>query len=295
VLACVLGHDGRLAGGTPSYAFPEQAVQALARIVDFVRRRDRPAVAAEAQPWCRDRAAAALVRRELAAHPGGRWLDQPTAARLLACYGVHVAESISVDGPESAAEAAAFTGLPAALKATGPGLIHKSDVGGVALGLATPADVARAYREMSARLGPAMTGALVQPMAADGVEIIIGGVEHPAFGPLIMVGMGGPTAELLTDRAFRVPPVTRHDAAEMLRELRSYPLLTGYRGRPKANIAALEEQIVRVARFLGDVPEAAELDLNPVLVTPRGAVAVDVRLRLAPLPPPPSPYRRRLR
>ena len=162
------------------------------------------------------------------------------------------------------------------------------------LGLAANT-VARAYREMAARLGPAMTGALVQPMAADGVEIIIGGVEHPAFGPLIMVGMGGPTAELLTDRAFRVPPVTRQDAAEMLRELRCYPLLTGYRGRPEANIAALEEQIVRVARFLGDVPEAAELDLNPVLVTPRGAVAVDVRLRLAPLPPPPSPYRRRLR
>jgi len=144
-------------------------------------------------------------------------------------------------------------------------------------------------------LGPAMTGALVQPMVTDGVEIIIGGVEHPAFGPLIMVGMGGLTAELLTDRAFRVPPITRRDAAEMLRELRCFPLLTGYRGRPKVNVGALEEQIVRVARFLEEIPEAAELDLNPVLVTPRGAAAVDVRLRLAPLPPPPSPYRRRLR
>jgi acyl-CoA synthetase (NDP forming) len=110
-----------------------------------------------------------------------------------------------------------------------------------------------------------------------------------------MVGMGGLTAELLTDRAFRVPPITRRDAAEMLRELRCFPLLTGYRGRPKVNVGALEEQIVRVARFLEEIPEAAELDLNPVLVTPRGAAAVDVRLRLAPLPPPPSPYRRRLR
>lgn len=296
VLACVLGHDGVLPGGTPSYAFPEQAVYALSRVVDYVRRRERPAeIAAEARPWSRDRTAAAIVRQELAEHPEGRWLDHRTAARLLARYGVHVAESIEVDGPETAAEAAALTGLPAALKATGPDLVHKSDVGGVALDLATPADVAQAYREMAERLGPAMTGALVQPMVTDGVEIIIGGVEHPAFGPLIMVGMGGLTAELLTDRAFRVPPITRRDAAEMLRELRCFPLLTGYRGRPKVNVGALEEQIVRVARFLEEIPEAAELDLNPVLVTPRGAAAVDVRLRLAPLPPPPSPYRRRLR
>ena len=296
VLACVLGHDGVLPGGTPSYAFPEQAVYALSRVVDYVRRRERPAeIAAEARPWSRDRTAAAIVRQELAEHPEGRWLDHRTAARLLARYGVHVAESIEVDGPETAAEAAALTGLPAALKATGPDLVHKSDVGGVALDLATPADVAQAYREMTERLGPAMTGALVQPMVTDGVEIIIGGVEHPAFGPLIMVGMGGLTAELLTDRAFRVPPITRRDAAEMLRELRCFPLLTGYRGRPKVNVGALEEQIVRVARFLEEIPEAAELDLNPVLVTPRGAAAVDVRLRLAPLPPPPSPYRRRLR
>lgn len=296
VLACVLGHDGMLPGGTPSYAFPEQAVYALSRVVDYVRRRERPAeLAAEARPFSRDRTAAAIVRRELAEHPEGRWLDHRTAARLLACYGVHVAESIDVDGPETAAEAAALTGLPAALKATGPDLVHKSDVGGVALNLATPADVAQAYREMAERLGPAMTGALVQPMVTDGVEIIIGGVEHPAFGPLVMVGMGGLTAELLTDRAFRVPPITHRDAAEMLRELRCFPLLTGYRGRPKVNIEALEEQIVRVARFLEEIPEAAELDLNPVLVTPRGAAAVDVRLRLAPLPPPPSPYRRRLR
>ncbi|MFO7252272.1 MAG: GNAT family N-acetyltransferase, partial [Actinomycetes bacterium] len=293
VLACVLGHDGVLPGGTPSYAFPEQAVYALSRVVDYVRRRERPAeIAAEARPWSRDRTAAAIVRQELAEHPEGRWLDHRTAARLLARYGVHVAESIEVDGPETAAEAAALTGLPAALKATGPDLVHKSDVGGVALDLATPADVAQAYREMAERLGPAMTGALVQPMVTDGVEIIIGGVEHPAFGPLIMVGMGGLTAELLTDRAFRVPPITRRDAAEMLRELRCFPLLTGYRGRPKVNVGALEEQIVRVARFLEEIPEAAELDLNPVLVTPRGAAAVDVRLRLAPLPPPPSPYRR---
>src|SRR5690606_8753476 len=223
VLACVLGHDGVLPGGTPSYAFPEQAVYALSRVVACVRRGGRPAeIAAEARPGSRDRTAAAIVRQELAEHPEGRWLDHRTAARLLARYGVHVAESIEVDGPETAAEAAALTGLPAALKATGPDLVHKSDVGGVALDLATPADVAQAYREMAERLGPAMTGALVQPMVTDGVEIIIGGVEHPAFGPLIMVGMGGLTAELLTDRAFRVPPITRRDAAEMLRELRCF-------------------------------------------------------------------------
>jgi acyl-CoA synthetase (NDP forming)/RimJ/RimL family protein N-acetyltransferase len=294
VVVCVLGHDGALDGGVPCYAFPEQAVQALGRVVEYVRRRDRPA-SAEPWSWCRDDAASAIIRRELAEHPEGRWLDHATASRLLACYGVHVAESIGVDGPESAAEAAGLTGLPAAVKATGPELVHKSDVGGVALGLVTQADVARAYREMAERIGPAMTGAIVQRMAENGVEIIVGGVEHASFGPLLMVGMGGRAAELLTDRTFRVPPVSRRDAAEMLRELRCFPLLDGYRGRPKVNVAALEEQIVRVARLLDEVPEVAELDLNPVIVTPRGAAAVDIRLRLAPIPPPPSPYRRRLR
>jgi acyl-CoA synthetase (NDP forming) len=211
----------------------------------------------------------------------------------LACYDIEIAEFDTVDSPERAGEVAAKLGFPIALKATGP--VHKSDVGGVRLNLRTPAEVMDAYRAMRESIGPEMTGATVQRMAGDGVEIIVGAVGHPRFGPLIMVGMGGVTAELLADRAFRVPPFTAQDPAEMIRELRCAPLLAGYRGRPIADVAALENQILRVAALVNDLPEIAEFDLNPVIVGPTSAVAVDLRIRLAPATPAPSPLRRRLR
>jgi acyl-CoA synthetase (NDP forming) len=292
----VIGHDGLIDEGVPGYAFPEQAVQALRRAVDYVRRRDE---LDDVPPPAVDPAGAVgakqIIRDELGRHPDGGWLDYETASRLLACYGVHVAEAIDAAGPASAVEAAARTGLPAVLKATGPDLVHKSDVGGVQVNLRTPQEVGEAYRRMAERIGPAMTGAIVQRMAESGVEIIIGGVQHAAFGPLIMVGMGGVTAELLADHSFRVPPITERDAARMLRELRCFPLLTGYRGRPQADVAALRRQIIGVAQLMEDRPEVAELDLNPVMVTPSGAIAVDVRVRLEPAVPPPSAFRRRLR
>ncbi|XVQ90006.1 GNAT family N-acetyltransferase [Microbispora siamensis] len=295
VLVCLAGHDELIDGRVPAYAFPEQAVHALARAVGYATWRARPAAPAEDVPGIDLAAVRRIVAADLAAHPEGRWLDERTAARLLSAYGVHVAESVAVDGPEAAAEAAALTGLPAALKATGPRITHKSDVGGVRLNLQTPEQVRHAYREMSARLGPAMQGAIVQAMAPEGIEMIIGGVAHETFGPLIMVGLGGVTTELLADRAFRVPPIDRAEAGRMIGELRCAPLLHGYRGRPEADVRALADQIVRVGRLMDDQPDIAELDLNPVIVTSGGAVAVDARVRLAPAPPLPSPFRRRLR
>ncbi|HEY9524555.1 MAG TPA: acetate--CoA ligase family protein, partial [Thermopolyspora sp.] len=295
VLACLMGHDGIIDGRVPSYAFPEQAVHALRRVAAYVGRRAKAPETVTELTFGPDPAVRRITRAELRRHPEGGWLDQQTMAELLGHYGVDLARTITVDSPGSAAEATELTGLPAVLKATGPDLVHKSDVGAVALDLRTPEQVAGAYRQMAGRLGTAMTGAIVQRMAGEGVEIIIGGVQHPAFGPLLMVGMGGVTAELLADRAFRVPPLTLQDAAEMIAELRCAPLLSGYRGRPRTDIAALRQQIVAVGRFLDDVPEAAELDLNPVIVGPDGALTVDVRVRLAPVTPPPSPFRRRLR
>ncbi|MEV7805631.1 GNAT family N-acetyltransferase [Microbispora sp. NPDC088329] len=295
VLACLAGHDALIDGRVPAYAFPEQAVHALARAAAHATWRARPARPAEDVAGIDLAAVRRIVAADLAAHPGGRWLDERTATRLLSAYGVHVAESVAVDGPEAAAEATALTGLPAVLKATGPRIVHKSDVGGVRLDLRTHEQVRQAYRDMAARLGSAMTGAIVQAMAAEGVEMIIGGVAHETFGPLIMAGLGGVTTELLADRAFRVPPIGRAEAGRMIGELRCAPLLRGYRGRPEADIRALADQIVRVGRLMDDQPYIAELDLNPVIVTPDSAVAVDVRVRLAPAPPLPSPFRRRLR
>lgn len=294
VLACVTGHDGLLEGRVPCYAYPEQAVQALRHAVDYASWRASPQTPA-AEPGRADTATARdLVEAELARYPHSRWLDHGGAARLLGCYGVRVVESIETDGADGAAAAAVTVGFPAVLKATGPDLVHKSDVGGVRAGLGTPDEVRRAYREMAGTIGPAMTGAVVQPTVTAGVEIIIGGVAYDAFGPLLMVGMGGVTAELLPDRSFRVPPVDDRGAAAMLAELRCAPLLSGYRGRPRADTGALRQQIVGVGRLLNELPEVAELDLNPVIVSPGGAVAVDVRIRLAPAVAPPSSLRRRL-
>ncbi|GAA2287360.1 hypothetical protein GCM10010149_37150 [Nonomuraea roseoviolacea subsp. roseoviolacea] len=291
VLACVIGHDGLIDGRVPGYAFPEQAVQALAHAVRYAEWRRRPIAPSIAPPQADEKSARKIVNAQLEACPAGGWLSPAATARLLGCYGVRLAESIDADSPEAAALAAERVGLPVVLKAIGP--VHKSDVGGVRLDLRTQEEVRRAYREMSARIGDGMTGAIVQRLLPSGVEIIVGGVNYPAFGPLVMVGMGGVMADLLADRAFRVPPVT--DAADMIGELRCAPLLHGYRGSPPADVGALADQVTRVGRLLDDLPQVAELDLNPVIVTPDGATTVDARIRVAPCEPPPSPLLRRLR
>ncbi|MEU8359776.1 GNAT family N-acetyltransferase [Nonomuraea sp. NPDC048882] len=291
VLACVAGHDGLIDGRVPSYAFPEQAVQALAHAVrDAAWRRSAARPAAVSVPADAE-AARQIVRDALKEQPDGGWLPPEAAVSLLRCYGVNVTESIEAHSAEAAAEAAARVGLPAVLKAVGP--VHKSEVGGVRLGLQTTDEVRQAYHDMSARIGAEMTGALVQRLAPGGVEIIVGGVNYPAFGPLVMVGMGGVLADLLADRAFRVPPIA--DPAAMLAELRCAPLLHGYRGAPAVDAEALQDQLVRVGQLLDDLPQVAELDLNPVIVSPDGALAVDARIRVLSCQPPPSPLLRRLR
>ena len=128
-----------------------------------------------------------------------------------------------------------------------------------------------------------MTGAIIQQMAAPGVETIVGVVDHPLFGPLVMFGMGGTATELLGDRSFRILPVTDLDAAELVRSLRASPLLFGYRGSPPVAVDALEDVLQRIARLAGDVPELAELEINPLIVSPEGAIAVDARAKVAPV------------
>jgi acyl-CoA synthetase (NDP forming) len=151
------------------------------------------------------------------------------------------------------------------------------------LGLTTEEDVAEAYRTMSDRLGGHMTNATVQQMAEPGVETIVGVVHHPLFGVLLMFGMGGIATELLDDRSFRILPVTDLDASELVRSLRASPLLFGYRGTPPVAVTALEDVLQRVARLAAEIPSLAELDINPLIVSATGVVAVDARARVAPI------------
>ncbi len=281
----------------PAFSSPEAAVRALGRAVAYAEwRRRPPGRVRELERFDVDRAAD-VIADALAAAPAGGWLTPDQVWDVLEAVGVKTARTVAVGSPDDAAAAAARIGFPVALKASGPDLIHKSDVGGVALDLGDEAAVRAAYTDMTTRIGSRMTGGVVQAMAAAGTETIIGVVQDAVFGPLVMFGLGGVATELLGDRSFRVLPLTDADAADLVRSLRASPLLFGYRGAPPADTAALEDLLERVARLAGHHDdrgvEIAELDLNPVIVGPGGAVVVDARIRIGAEPAgPPLDVRR---
>lgn len=184
-------------------------------------------------------------------------------------------------GLDDVAAAAARVGYPVVVKAADPAIVHKSDQHLVRLDLADPAAVRGAYLAITSVLGEPDPPVVVQPMRPGGVELAVGIVHDPLFGSLVMLGLGGIHTDLLGDRAFRLLPLTDLDATRMWRSLRGAPLLTGYRGAPPIDTGALEDLLLRVARLAEDLPEIAELDLNPVLAFPHGVLAVDAKLRLA--------------
>ena len=172
-------------------------------------------------------------------------------------------------------------GFPVVLKIVSPEITHKSDVGGVKLGLQSGAQVSQAYREIVAAVpGARIHGVSVQPMAAQGVEVILGMTKDPQFGPVLMFGLGGVMVEVLKDVAFRLVPLTRRDARQMVREIRGYPILEGYRGQEPADVEALEDALLSLSTFLEAHPEVKELDLNPVFAYKKGVLAVDARVVL---------------
>ena len=289
------GEPGEQDGAhVPTFASPEPAARALARAANYAKWRARPPGAVpDLDAFDADRARA-LVDAFLIRSPQGGWLPAEDVDELLAAAGVRTAASATVGNAEEAARAAAQLGFPVALKAAGPELVHKSDVGGVRLDLRSEDEVADAYQSMADHIGERMTGGTVQQMAVPGVETIVGVVHHPLFGALVMFGMGGIATELLGDTSFRILPVTDLDAAELVRSLRASPLLFGYRGSPPVAVTALEDVVQRVARLAGDVPALTELDINPLIVSPNGAIAVDARAKVGPVPPGPQPDLRQM-
>jgi acetyl coenzyme A synthetase (ADP forming)-like protein len=279
-----------LATGIPAYSTPEEAVRALAHAVRYARWREAAAEPVPELEGTDTDAAAGIVAESLA--EGGGWLVPERAAALLAAYGVPQVRAQIAGSPAGAARCAAELGGPVAIKAIAPGLVHKADAGGVRLGIDGPAAVTRAAREIAASVreaGHAPAGFVVQAMAPAGVEILVGVVGDPDFGPVVACAAGGGAVELLGDVQTRLAPLTRTDAADMIRSLRTFPLLDGYRGAEPADVAALEDVLVRVAALAAAHPEIAELDCNPVLVGPDGAIVVDARVRIEPSRPP-RPY-----
>ena len=262
----------------PSYAFPESGALALGRVTSYAEWRVRP-VDQEAVVDKFDRHRVRRIIDRVIARGGG-WTTPEEGLELLAASGIDTAASRVVTGADNAAGAASAIGYPVALKALGPTLLHKTERRAVCLNLTDEPALRRAYAEFTNRFGQEMTATLVQRMIPSGVEMIVGALQDPLFGPVIACGTGGIMVDLLADTAFRLHPVTQLDAREMLEELRGVQLLRGYRGAPPADEAALSDVVLRVSALVDAAPEIQELDLNPVMVLSSGACVADVRLRV---------------
>jgi acetate---CoA ligase (ADP-forming) subunit beta len=215
-------------------------------------------------------------------------LPEPLAAALLGEYGIeYVAHEVAVAADEAVA-AAERLGFPVVLKVVSPDVVHKSDAGGVVLGLADPLAVSAGFAALVASVqelvpGARIDGVLVcRQVAGARAEMIVGAIRDETFGPTVMLGAGGVLTEVIGDVSFRLAPLTHADALDMLRELRSARMLTGFRNVPPLDLDALAHVVVRLGDLLRDRPEVREVDLNPVLAFPDGCVAVDARILTTP-------------
>lgn len=253
--------------GLPLFADIEDAVRGLAANRD----------------WHRRRAALQIHSSRVEAPPAGAFpplregvWTADKALRLCQAYGIPVAPWEVASTPDAAARCADRIGYPVALKLLSPEVLHKSDWGGVALGLEDREAVRREGQAMLRR-APAGAVLMVQQMVTEGVEVILGGKQDPTFGPVVVFGIGGVLAELLEDVAFRVAPLTKQDAQEMISEVRAQRLLRGFRGRPAVDREALVDALIRFSHLVADHVSVREIDVNPLVCSAEGVVAVDAR------------------
>jgi acetyl coenzyme A synthetase (ADP forming)-like protein len=276
VLAVVMSSEGipealRGSRHVSAFAYPESAARALGRVAgraEWLRRPQGALLALEGI----DHARAAAVVAGALERADDAWLDPAATRELLLAYGVPLVPERVAASAEEAVAAARELGLPAVVKTAAPGA-HKTETGGIALDLASEADVAAAAE----RIGPPV---IVQPMLSGGAELLAGIVQDPVFGPLVAFGPGGIHAELIGEAAFRIAPLTDVDAEELVTRGKAGRLVAGFRGAPAADRQALEDLVRRLAQLGEDLPAVAELDLNPVLALPDRCVAVDARIRV---------------
>jgi len=212
-------------------------------------------------------------------------LTEVESKEFLKAAGIGIVDTRLAASREEAISLSRQLGFPVVLKIASPDVVHKSDAGGVRLGLKTASEVGKAYDQILLAVRgknpeARIQGVSVQKMARPGVEVIIGMSKDAQFGPVLMFGLGGILVEVLKDVSFRLVPLSRRDAAEMLREIKGYPLLEGYRGQEAVDISYLEELLLKVSNFVEQNPEIRELDLNPVFAYSDGAIAVDARVIL---------------
>ncbi len=292
VLACVMTEDGinvplELASEKiPSYAFPESAARVLGKVASYAEWRSRPLGMIPDFDDLHPAKARELCRKALHERGAG-WLTTEETRAVLTTMGLPVAPGGLAHTADEAEQLAQALGFPVAVKLASHRLVHKTEIGGVHLNLVNEAAVRQAYDKIRDRLLKennlaAMEGVLVQPMFSVGVEVMAGVTQDPLFGPLIAFGLGGIHVEILGDVQFRVTPLTDRDAEEIVREIRGYRLLEGYRGHSPADVAAIQDVLLRVSRLVEEIPEIKELDLNPIFALPpgEGCRIVDARIRV---------------
>ncbi len=287
VFAVVMGHDGLPEGraelhaaGIPAYLFPESATRALAARVAHREWQERPVPQLETLPV--DRAAARRLIDEARA-AGRRRLTESDALALLAAYHIPAARARFAATAEEAIRVAEAVGYPVVAKVVAADIVHKTEADGVQVDLRDADDLRAAWDRIHAGAalacpGAVVEGVVIQPMVRSGRELIAGMIRDPGFGPLVMFGLGGVLVEVLRDVTFRIAPFGRLDAHDMLRGIRGVKLLDGVRGAPPVDFRALEDVLLRISQLALDFPELAELDVNPLLATDQGVVAVDGRV-----------------
>lgn len=270
--------------GVPVFKFPENAAKTFGALYQYSQWLNRQRMAQFELHHDRDRANR-LVRDWLEA--GKTHIGELEGIELLKCYGFNVLPNALAETEDEAAAIAKETGFPVALKIVSEQILHKSDAGGVVLGLENPEDVKRAFADIitrAAEYNPAaeLKGVLVQRMAPSGSEVILGLNRYPVFGPLLMVGIGGIFVEVFQDVVFRLAPIGRNEARRMIRQIKGYRLFQGFRGRPPADVEMIEKSMVSLSNLATNHPEIVELDINPLLVHDRGqgATAADCRIIL---------------
>jgi acetyltransferase len=265
--------------GIPVFIFPESAARALAAMHDYEVWRNRPVEPPSVLAVDRDRAAAILNKAGSATK-----LSEDDTLDLLSAYGIPTAQARLAMSEEEAATIAQAIGGPVAMKIVSPQIVHKTDVGGVVIGVEGGEEARATYRGIVSRAkeavpGADITGVLVQEMVTEGREVIVG-MSRDRMGPLLMFGLGGVFVEALKDVVFRVAPLARLDAVDMVDGIRGRPILDGIRGEAPVDIAAIVDVLLRISQLTVDFPQIAELDINPLLASAAGVVAVDGRVML---------------
>ena len=259
-------------GAVPAYAYPEAAARALARAARYGSWCARPPSTVPEFGDLREQDARSVVASFLARMPGGGWLSAEEADGLLRCYGIPTVEFIRAADVDAAADAAGRLGGHVVIKADVPGLLHKSAAGAVELDLHGAGQVRAAVGRLQAEFAGRLSGVLVEPMVSGGVETIVGVVQEPVFGPVVVFGLGGVATDVLGDRAARLAPLTVADADDLIHAIRAAAALPAHDG--------LRDVLLRISRLADDLPQVAELDLNPVIARPDGVIAVDARIRV---------------